>query len=78
MKLDPGMHIVMHLVFFGKSGVTLRYQEVPIKILDTVVKRTRTSQVRVCRVQCSRHGVKEATWEREDALKKEFPHLFET
>jgi hypothetical protein len=21
MKLDPGMHIVMHLVFFGKSGV---------------------------------------------------------
>jgi hypothetical protein len=22
MKLDPGMHIVMHLVFFGKSGVT--------------------------------------------------------
>jgi hypothetical protein len=23
MKLDPGMHIGMHLVFFGKSGVTL-------------------------------------------------------
>jgi hypothetical protein len=22
MKLDPGMHIVMHLVFFGKIGVT--------------------------------------------------------
>jgi hypothetical protein len=22
MKLDPGMHIGMHLVFFGKSGVT--------------------------------------------------------
>jgi hypothetical protein len=28
----------------------LRYQEVPVKILDTVVKRTRTSEVRVCRV----------------------------
>jgi hypothetical protein len=24
MKLDPGMHIGMHLVFFGKSGVTLQ------------------------------------------------------
>ena len=24
----------------------------------------------------SRHGVEEATWEREDALKKEFPHRF--
>ena len=27
-------------------------------------------------MQWSRHGVEEATWEREDALKKEFPHLF--
>jgi hypothetical protein len=54
----------------------LRYQEVPVKILDTVVKKTRTSEVRVCRVQWSRHGVEEATWEREDVLRKEFPHLF--
>jgi hypothetical protein len=54
----------------------LQYQEVPIKILDTVIKRIRNSEVRICRVQWSRHGVEEATWEREDALKKEFPHLF--
>jgi hypothetical protein len=54
----------------------LRYKEVPIKILDTITKRTRNSEVRICRVQWSRHGVEEATWEREDALKKEFPHLF--
>jgi hypothetical protein len=25
MKLDPGMHIGMHLVSFGKSGVTAYY-----------------------------------------------------
>jgi hypothetical protein len=55
----------------------LRYQEVPVKISDIVVKRTRTSEVQVCRVQWSKHGVEEATWEREDALRKEFPHLFE-
>jgi hypothetical protein len=54
----------------------LRYLEVPVKILDTVVKRTRTSEVRVCRVQWSRHRVEEATWEREDPLRKEFTHLF--
>jgi hypothetical protein len=53
-----------------------RYQEVPVKILDTMVKRTRISEVRVCRFQWSRHGVEEATREREDALRKEFPHLF--
>jgi hypothetical protein len=22
MKIDPGMHIGLHLVFFGKTGVT--------------------------------------------------------
>src|SRR6185437_7778237 len=54
----------------------LRYQEIPVKILDTVTRRTRNSEVQICRVQWSRHGVEEATWEREEALKKEFPHLF--
>ena len=29
----------------------LRYQEVPVKILDTVTKRSRNSEVRICRVQ---------------------------
>jgi hypothetical protein len=29
MKLDPGMHIGMHLVFFGKSGVTCCQIEPP-------------------------------------------------
>jgi hypothetical protein len=24
MKLDPGMHIDLHLVFFGKIGVTTK------------------------------------------------------
>jgi hypothetical protein len=23
MKIDPGIHIVMHLVFFGKTSVTV-------------------------------------------------------
>ena len=28
----------------------LRYQELPVKILDTVTRRTRNSEVRICRV----------------------------
>jgi hypothetical protein len=31
MKLDPGMHIVMHLLFFGKTGVT---KDNPKKVND--------------------------------------------
>jgi len=54
----------------------LRYQEVPVKNLGTVTRRTRNSEVRIYRVQWSGNGVEKATWEREDALKKEFPHLF--
>jgi hypothetical protein len=30
--------------------IDLRYQEVPVKILDTVTKRIRNSEVRICRV----------------------------
>jgi len=54
----------------------LRYQEVPVKILDTMTRTTRNSVVRICRVQWSRHSEAEATLEREDALRAEFPSLF--
>jgi hypothetical protein len=55
----------------------LRYQEVPVKILDTMTRRTRTQAFKLCKVQWSRHLEAEATWEREDALKEEFSYLFE-
>jgi hypothetical protein len=55
----------------------LQYQERPIKILDVATRQTRRTIVRFCRVQWSNHTEAEATWEREDDLKKEFPYLFE-
>ena len=55
----------------------LRYQERPIRILDTIVRKTRTSEIRICRVQWSNHTEAEATWEKEDDLRREFPYLFE-
>ncbi|WVZ83643.1 hypothetical protein U9M48_030771 [Paspalum notatum var. saurae] len=56
----------------------LKYQEVPVKILDTVGRKTSISTVRICRILWSRHGEEEATWEREDSLRKEYPDLFKT
>jgi hypothetical protein len=38
MKLDPGMHIGLHLVFFGKSGKTKVGQILFIKHLVTRCK----------------------------------------
>jgi hypothetical protein len=48
----------------------LRYQEVPVRILDTMTRRTQTQAFKLCKVQWSRHFEAEATWEREDTLKE--------
>ena len=72
MRVPEAEHVPVEAIDLQPD---LRYQEIPVKILDTVTRRTRNSEVRICRVQWSRHGI-EATLEREDALKSEFPHLF--
>jgi hypothetical protein len=54
----------------------LFYQEYPIKILDTSVRVTWNKKIKVCKVQWSHHTEEEATWEREEELKAEFPCFF--
>jgi hypothetical protein len=54
----------------------LTYTEYPIKIFDTLTRVTRNKVIKMCKVQWSRHGEGEATWEREEELQIEFPHLF--
>jgi hypothetical protein len=57
-------------------GEDLTYQEYPVKILDTSEKVTRNNRYKMCKVQWSNHTEEEATWEKEDQLKVEFPHIF--
>jgi transposase InsO family protein len=54
----------------------LTYAEYPIKILDTLTRVTRNKVIKMCKVQWSHHGEDEATWEREEELRIDFPHLF--
>jgi hypothetical protein len=54
----------------------LTYKEYPIKILDTLTRVTRNKVIKMCKVRLSHHGEDEATWEREEELRIEFPHLF--
>ncbi len=56
----------------------LTYTEYPIKILDTLTRVTRNKVIKMCKVQWSHHGEDEATWEREEELRIDFPHLFST
>jgi hypothetical protein len=52
------------------------YAEYPIKILDTQTCVTRNKVIKMCKIQWSHHGEDEATWEREEELRIDFPHLF--
>jgi hypothetical protein len=54
----------------------LTYTEHPIKILDILTRVTRNKVIKMCKVQWSQHGEEEATWEIEEELRIEFPHLF--
>jgi hypothetical protein len=54
----------------------LTYKDHLVKILDTSEKATPSKVIRMCKVQWSHHSEDEATWEREDELKEEFPQLF--
>jgi hypothetical protein len=54
----------------------MTYWEYPIRILETSHRIARSKVINKCKVQWSHHSEDEATWEREDELRTEFPQLF--
>jgi hypothetical protein len=54
----------------------LTYREKPLRILEEAVRVTRRRKIKFFKVQWSNHSEEEATWEREDYLRSEFPYLF--
>ena len=54
----------------------LTYEEKRVKILEFSSRVTRSKVIKFCKVQWSHHTEDEATWEREDDLRKDHPHLF--
>jgi hypothetical protein len=55
----------------------LTYEEFPIKIIETTERVTRSQVIKMCKVSWNRYSEAEATWEREDELRKSYPQLFE-
>ena len=53
----------------------LTYTKYPTKILDTLTRVTRNKVIKMYKVQWSHHVEDEATWEREEELRIDFPHL---
>ena len=54
----------------------LTYVERPSKILEENWKRLRNRAIKYCKVQWKHHPVREATWEKEEDLRKSYPELF--
>ena len=54
----------------------LTYEENPANILEFANRVTRCKVIKFCKVQWSHHTEDEATWEREEDLRKDHPHLF--
>ncbi|XP_075485331.1 uncharacterized protein LOC142525043 [Primulina tabacum] len=56
----------------------LSYTEYPICILDRKDKVLRNKVIPLVRVQWSRHGVEESTWEIEQKMRASYPYLFDS
>ncbi|KAK1660210.1 hypothetical protein QYE76_048369 [Lolium multiflorum] len=59
-------------------NTNLTYREVPILILEEAYRTTCTRSIKFLKIQWSNHTEEEATWEREEDMKKEYPDLFST
>ena len=55
----------------------LTYKEFPVRILETAERVTRSRIIKMCKVQWNRYTEDEATWKREEDLRKTYPQLFE-
>ncbi|XP_039043539.1 uncharacterized protein LOC120182718, partial [Hibiscus syriacus] len=71
-RSDPS-HIVTTEEIEVQSDLT--YEEEPVQILAHEVKQLRNKTIPLVKVLWRNHKVEEATWEREEDMKIQYPHL---
>ena len=54
----------------------LSYPTYPIVVVDRQTRVLRNKEVALVKVQWRGHNMEECTWEREQAMKDEYPQLF--
>ncbi|XP_073019316.1 uncharacterized protein [Primulina eburnea] len=55
----------------------LKYEEIPIRIVDSKDQVLRQRTIPYVKVQWSNHTEREATWELEEKMREQYPYLFE-
>jgi hypothetical protein len=78
-QLKKCLHMLVEQISLDELTVKedLTYEEFPVKIVETAERVTRSRVIKMCKVQWNRYSEAEATWEREDELRKSYPQLFE-
>jgi len=73
------VHDPLHVVDFEPLQVQedLKYEELPVQILDLKEKQLRTKTIPLVKVLWRNHDVEEASWELENEIRNKYPHLFE-
>ncbi|TYK18857.1 ty3-gypsy retrotransposon protein [Cucumis melo var. makuwa] len=68
-----------HVVDFEPLQISenLSYEEQRVEILAREVKKLRSREISLVKVLWRNHGVEEATWEREEDMRAQYPELFE-
>ena len=74
-RSDP-THIVPVTEIEVRSDLT--FEKEPVQILDRDVKVLRRRSVPLVKVLWRNHGKEEATWETEEAMRQQYPQLFES
>ena len=72
-RSDPS-HVVSPTKF--EIQPYMSYEEEPIQILAYDIKELRNKRIVLVKVLWHQHEVEEATWEPEDAMRKQYPNLF--
>ncbi|XP_019155726.1 PREDICTED: uncharacterized protein LOC109152481 [Ipomoea nil] len=77
-QLKTYVHDPMHIIPLEVIPLDddMSYEERPLRILDFKTRETRRKSMKMVKVWWSHHGVEEATWELESAMRERYPELF--
>jgi hypothetical protein len=72
--IDANRIIDWNVIQVEKEGA---FQVLPMCILDWKIKKIKNRSIGIIKVQWNWYGPKDVTWEHEDAMQTEYPHIFE-
>jgi hypothetical protein len=72
-RSDPS-HVIIPQEIEVQPDMT--YEEEPEQILDREVRQLRNKQIPMVKILWKHHTPREATWETEESLRQQYPHIF--